>query len=182
MPTQMVYLEYVTQVPMSLRLYVSPPVLITPVRKGGFENILVITDHFTRYAQAVPCLSQKAHVTAKALYENFIAFYSFPVRLHSDQGRIFESKIIKELRKLAVVSKFRTTPYHPMGNGQVERFNRILLSMLGTLEHGQKADWKSYVVPLVQAYNATKNDSTGYSPHFLMFGWHPRLQMTHSLV
>lgn len=49
--------------------------------------------------------------------------------------------------------------------------------MLGTLEEDQKADWKSYVAPLVQAYNATKNDSTGYSPHFLMFGWHPRLSV-----
>jgi len=143
--------------------------------KGGFEHILVITDHFTRYAQAVPCRNQTAPTTAKALYENFFRFYSFPARLHSDQGRNFESKLIKELCKLALTEKSRTTPYHAMGNGSAERFNQTLLKMLGTLENHQKADWKSYIAPLVQAYNATKSDATGYSPHYLMFGWHPRL-------
>lgn len=64
---------------------------------------------------------------------------------------------------------------HPSGNGQCERFNSTLLSMLGTLSDEQKVNWKSYVAPLVHAYNATVHESTGYSPHFLMFGWHPRL-------
>ena len=58
-----------------------------------------------------------------------------------------------------------------------ERFNRTLLKILGTLKEDQKADWKSYIGPLVQAYNATKHDSTGYSPHFLFFGWHPRISV-----
>ena len=62
-----------------------------------------------------------------------------------------------------------------MGNGMTERFNQTLLNMLGTLESHQKDDWRSYVAPLVHSYNATRHDSTGYSPYFLMFGRHPRL-------
>ena len=143
--------------------------------KGGFENVLVITDHFTRYAQAFPTRNQEAKTTAKVLFDNFIVHYGFPARLHSDQGRNFESKVIKELCSLAGVDKSRTTPYHPMGNGMVERFNQTLLNMLGTLESHQKEDWKTYVAPLVHAYNATRHDNTGYSPFFLMFGRHPRL-------
>jgi len=38
-------------------------------------------------------------------------------------------------------------------------------------------DWPSFVGPLVQAYNATRHDSTGFSPHYLMFGWHPQLSV-----
>ena len=82
--------------------------------------------------------------------------------------------MIKELCKLAEVQKSRTAPYHPIRNGSAERFN---ISLLATLEDHQKADWKSYVVPLVQAYNTTRSDATGFSPHFLMFGWHPRLSV-----
>ena len=145
--------------------------------KGGFEEVLVITDHFTRYAKAVPCRNQKANTTAKALYENFFVHYGFPERLHSDQGRNFDGKVIHELCKLVGVAKSRTTPYHPMGNGSAERFNRNLLRMLGTLPNDQKSDWKSYVAPLVQAYNVTESEATGFSPHFLMFGTHPRLSV-----
>ena len=119
--------------------------------KGGHTSILVITDHFTRFAQAFPTRNQTARTTAKTLFENFIVHYSFPARLHSDQGRSFESEVIKELREIASVERSRTTPYHPQGNGMTERFNRTLLSMLGTLEDEQKEDWKSYVAPLVHA-------------------------------
>jgi len=143
--------------------------------KGGFEDILVMTDHFTRYAQAFPTRNQSAKVTAKVLFENFVVHYGFPAKLHSDQGRNFESNVIKELCKIAAVEKTRTTPYHPMGNGMVERFNQTLIKMLGTLNDHEKTDWKSYVAPLVHAYNATRHDSTGFSPYFLMFGRHPRL-------
>ena len=143
--------------------------------KGGYENILVITDHFTRYAQVFPTRNQLATTTAKVLFENFVVHYGFPARIHSDQGRNFESSVIKELCKLAGVDKSRTTPYHSMGNGMVERFNQTLLNMLGTLEDHQKSDWKSYVAPLVHSYNATRHDSTGFSPFFLMFVRHPRL-------
>ena len=143
--------------------------------KGGHKNILVIIDHFTRYAQAFPTRNQLAKTTAKVLFENFIVHYGFPAHLHCEQGRNFESSVIKELCNLAGVEKCRTTPYHPMGKGMVERFNQTLLNMLGTLEDRQKVDWKSYVAPLVHSYNATRHDSTGYTPYFLMFGRHLRL-------
>lgn len=142
--------------------------------KGGIENVLVMTDHFTRYAYAVPTRNQTAKVTAEALYKFFL-HYGFPKYLHSDQGRNFMSSTIKELCTLAGITKTRTTPYHAMGNGMVERFNSTLLNMLGTLEEDKKKNWKEYVPAMVQAYNATRHDSTGYSPFFLMLGRHPRL-------
>ena len=95
-----------------------------------------------------------AHTTAEVLLNSYFFPYGYPQKLHSDQGTKFEGKILKELCKLIGTNKSRTKPYHPIGNGQCERFNRALLSMLGTLKPGKKADWKSHVAPLVHTYNA----------------------------
>ena len=143
--------------------------------KGNIENVLVITDHFTRYALAYPSKTQTAQATARILWDNFICHYGFPEKFISDQGRNFESDLIKELCKIAGVKKLHTTPNHPQGNGQCERFNSTLCNMLGTLSEEEKSDWKSYLGCMTHAYNCTKHASTTYSPYFLMFGRHPRL-------
>uniref|UniRef100_A0A3P8RRT6 Gypsy retrotransposon integrase-like protein 1 n=1 Tax=Amphiprion percula TaxID=161767 RepID=A0A3P8RRT6_AMPPE len=138
------------------------------------KDILVITDHFTKYAVALPTRDQKATTVAKCLWEHFLVHYGFPERLHSDQGRDFESRVIQELCAMTGIKKGRTSPYHPRGN-PVERFNRTLLNMLGTLKDEQKVHWRDYVKSLAHAYNCTKNEVTGYSPYELMFGRQPRL-------
>ena len=143
--------------------------------KGNIEDVLIITDHFTRYSQAIPLRNQSAKLTAKALFDNFINHYGFPMRLHSDQGRNFESKVINELCQLTGTKKSRTTPYHPMSNGQCERYNRTLINMLGCLEPPMKADWKMHIGTVTHAYNCTRNEATGYTPFYLMYGRHPRL-------
>ena len=143
--------------------------------KGNIENVLVITDHFTRYALAYPSKTKTAQATARILWDNFICHYGFPGKFISDQGRNFESDLIKELCKIAGVQKLHTIPYHPQGNGQSEQFNSTLCNMLGTLSEEEKSDWKSYLGCMTHAYNCTRHASTTYSPYFLMFGRHPRL-------
>lgn len=141
----------------------------------GISNVLVITDHFTRYAQAYPARDQKALTVAKILVEKFFIHYGLPARIHSDQGRDFESRLIKELLGILGIRKSRTSPYHPQGDPQPERFNRTLLSMLGTLDPAQKNRWSQNVSHVVHAYNCTKNEATGYSPYYLLFGREARL-------
>ena len=158
-PLELVYLDYLTLEPS----------------KGNIENVLVITDHFTRYVLAYASKTQTAQATARILWDNFICHYGFPEQFISDQGRNFESDSIQELCKIAGVKKLHTTPYHPQSNGQCERFNSTLCNMLGTLSDEEKFDRKSHLGCMTHAYNCTKHVSTTYSPYYLMFGRHPRL-------
>ncbi|MES9879749.1 MAG: DDE-type integrase/transposase/recombinase, partial [Sedimenticola sp.] len=145
------------------------------VAKGGCQYVLVITDHFTRFAQAIPTRNMTAKTTADAFLNNFVRHYGLPMRIHSDQGANFESKLMKEVCEVTSIARSRTTPYHAMGNGMCERFNRTLIGMLGSLQGKDKADWTAHITPLVHAYNSTRHDTTGQSPFFLMFGREPRL-------
>ena len=138
-------------------------------------NVLVITDHFTRYAQAFVTTSQTAHMVAVTLYEKYLVHYGWPEKLHSDQAGNFESKLIAELCKIAQVQKIRMTSYHTEGNAQCERFNQMLLGMIGSLNPSEKRHWQDWVPTLTHAYNCTRCDSTGFSPYYLMFGRVPHL-------
>ena len=138
-------------------------------------NVLVVTDHFTCYTQAYVTTSQTAVTAAKTLYEYFFTQYRWPTMLITDQGSCFESRLFQSLMKEAKIRKIRTTPYRSQGNVQVERFNRTLQNMLGTMPIEQKKDWQDWVSTMTHAYNSTVCRSTGYSPYFLMFGREPRL-------
>ena len=138
-------------------------------------NVLVITDHFTRYAQAYITPKQTAVARAKALWENFLIHYGWPDSILTDQGKSFENNLMKELCALANVTKLRTSPYRLETNGQCEHFNQTLINMIGTLSVDDKLNWPDWVSTLTHAYNCTPTHVTGFSPYFLMFGRHPRL-------
>lgn len=138
-------------------------------------DVLVITDHFTKLACAYVCPNQTAKSVARVLWNNYFCIYGFPARIHSDKGANFESSLIAEMLKLSGVSKSHTTPYHPMGNGQTERFNRTLGDMIRSLPPRSKANWPQMLNTLTFSYNCTRHETTGYPPFFLMFGRTPRL-------
>ena len=145
-----------------------------PQNEHGNCYILVAEDYFTKWLEAWAIPNQEAKTVACKLLNEMFYRFSLPDRLHSDQGRQFESKIIEQLCKLLQIQKTRTTPYHPQGDGLVERANRTILSMLATVVENHK-DWESHLRATCMAYNTSIQSTTGYSPFFLMFGRKARI-------
>ena len=83
-------------------------------------------------------------VATKLVNEMFFRF-SPSERLHSDQGKQFDSKLLKEVCRILQIEKSHTSPYHPQGDGLVEQYNGTLLVMLATASKENPNDWESYV-------------------------------------
>ena len=136
----------------------------------GFENVLVISDVFTKFTLAIPTVDQTAKTVAKVLARNFFYYFGICERIHSDRGRSFDNFVIAELCKLFGLNQSFTSPYNPKGNSVVERFNRTFHKMLKTLEGDKKKKWPEYLPELCYIYNSTPHSSTGVSPHMMMYG------------
>ena len=138
-------------------------------------NVLVFQDHFTKHVLAYVTPNQTAKTIAKFIYGGYISISGAPAKLLSDRGISFTSSIIEELCKILGIQWLWTTPYHPQTNWLVERSHQTIMCIIGKLGEDKKVDWPSHLAEIVHAYNATQSTVTGYSPHYLMFGWWPRL-------
>jgi len=83
---------------------------------------------------------------------------------------MFLSAVMKEMCRLLSLKQLVMTPYHPICNGLVEKFNGTLKNMLKHMCDEKPKDWDRYIGPLLFAYREVKQDSLGYSPFELLYG------------
>ena len=103
---------------------------------------------------------------ARILVNEWFLVFGVLLRIHSDLGRNFESAVIRKLCTIYGIKKSHTTPYHPAGNGQVERFNHTMHGLLRVLPAEKKwADHLKEIVPYTP--NVTPHGSTGYIRHII---------------
>ena len=93
-----------------------------------------------------------------------------PEEVLTDQRTQFKSECMQEASRLLSIKCLTSTPYHPICNGLVERWNRTLKSMLKKLCQDQPKQWHRLINPVLFAYREVPQKSTGFSPFQLLYG------------
>ena len=144
-----------------------------PVSENGNRYAVVIMDYFSKYVRVYPVRRQDAETVTTVLLD-WVYDMGVPDRIHSDQGGQFESALFQCMCKRLGIQKTRTTPYHPESDGMVERFMRTLKDMVAKYVDPQGANWDADIKAYCMAYNTSVHSVTGYSPFFLLHGFHPK--------
>ena len=142
---------------------------VFPASERGYRYMLVGIDHASRYPDVVPL----KNISTEAVAEAFVDIFSrvgIPNEILTDLGTQFVSEVMKEVTRLLSMKQLTSTPYHPICNGLVEKFNSTLKMMLKRLCSERPKDWDRYISALLFAYREVPQESTGFSPFELLFG------------
>ena len=139
--------------------------------------MLTIIDEYSRFPFAMPCPNTSAGSVIKCLNQLF-TLCGTPNYIHSDRGRsVFLSQELKEFLTRRGVATSKTTPYHPSGNGQCERYNGIIWkSVLLALKTQQLAltQWELVLPNVLHSIRSLLSTSTNTTPRERFFGFQRR--------
>jgi len=167
---------------MEMPLHVSLPLIpfekwgidyvgeVHPQSSKGMKYIVVATEYLTKWAEAKAVKTDTAEHAATFMYENIISRFGVPKILVSDRGTHFLNDLIREMTEKFKIDHRKTTPYHPQTNGQTERVNGILVSILRKTVIDSKRDWDTKLTAALWAYRTTYKVTTRATPFSLVYG------------
>ncbi len=136
---------------------------------------MVCVDHLSRYVVLAPVKDKSAKSVAHALITPLICPFFTPRVLLSDNGTEFRNQLLEEICKQFGIKQCFTVSYHPASNGLVERANRKILYVLRPVVSGLQHTWEDWLAYVAASINIRVCESTGQSPHYIIFGVEKRL-------
>lgn len=142
----------------------------------------MVTDYFSKWVEAIPLPNQTAEVTADALLKMVIHRHGPPRAIVSDRGPNFTSKVFRAFCRTFNIKHKLTTAYNPASNGQTERYNRTLTTMLRKeLAGTPHYNWEKLLGEVCFAYRNSVHSSTNETPYYLLHGRDPNTKINNFL-
>ncbi|GFS47695.1 retrovirus-related Pol polyprotein from transposon 412 [Trichonephila clavipes] len=146
------------------RLVPIPPA-IAPFHRIGID----LLGRFPKSAHGNKWITEVAEI-AKFLLEEIVLRHGAPRVIITDRGAVFRSRLVSSLVDLCNIDHRFTTAYHPQTNGLTERFNKTLADMLSMYVDVEQKNWDEILPFVTFAYNTAKQETTGFTPFYLLHG------------
>jgi len=141
-----------------------------PTSDQGNNYLLVMTEYFTRWVEAIPIKTKEAITVAGVIYRDIFCRYGAPTSILTDQGSEFANNLLTALCQSYGVKKLMTTLKKSSTNGLTERFNRTMWDMLSKKGIEEQTRWDRHIASCLYAYRSQIQESTGKSPYELLYG------------
>ena len=132
------------------------------------KHVLMMADMFTMYAIAVPLVSTDTSDVAQPIVEPWVLKFGTPNALRTDQGKVFGSKLIKEICRLLGIDVTLTLPYKPEGRELTGRYNDKMTKVFSKYCAENPKMWDTMLPYLSFVYNTTLHRTTGVTPFSLV--------------
>ena len=145
-----------------------------PTTKSGYDSIVVYVDRFTKMMHCQPTHTNvKAPELAKIFFDTVVRLHGLPDDIVLDRDPKFTGHFWRALFKHVGVKLSVSTAYHPQSDGQTERDNRTLESIIRNFVSTNFDNWDTLLPAAEFSYNNSKQKSTQETPFFLNYGMHP---------
>ena len=136
----------------------------------GYIWILVATEYFTNWAEAVPLRKATGREVANFIKENIIIRFGVPHKIISDNGTPFVNSDVRKMLEFYKVKHHRSSPYYPQGNGQAEATNKTLIKIISKISQEYTGGWAMHLPDTLWAYRNSPKSATSFSPFSLVYG------------
>ena len=145
-----------------------------PKTTTGINAILTVVDRATKMVHLVPTTTEVTAPEVAELFRDFIwKHHGIPRSIVSDRDARFVSLFWKNLMKIVGTKLRMSTAFHPQTDGQSEKMNDLVEQILRTYTPYRAANWDKRLAAVEFAINNSVQHSTGYTPFFLNYGYHP---------
>jgi hypothetical protein len=96
---------------------------IYPPSVKGHCFVIVATDYFTKWTEAIPLKNMTHTEVIGFITEHIIHRFGIPQTLTTDQGTSFVAKEVRDFVKSYCIRLLNSSPYYAQANGQAESSN-----------------------------------------------------------
>nr|ABA95591.1 retrotransposon protein, putative, unclassified [Oryza sativa Japonica Group] len=97
--------------------------MINPPSSKGHKFILVATDYFTKWVEAIPLKKVDSRDAIQFVQEHIVYRFGIPQTITTDQGSIFVSDEFVQFADSMGIKLLNSSPYYAQANGQAEASN-----------------------------------------------------------
>ncbi|XP_043710281.1 uncharacterized protein LOC122659209 [Telopea speciosissima] len=143
---------------------------VTPPATRGHCFIIVATDYFTKWAEAVPMKLVSQTEVIRFLKTQIVHRFGLPETITCDNGSVFTSDQVLEFATDYGITITHSTPYYAQGNGQAEASNKVLKNCLAKVVDEDPRRWAELLSEVLWAFRTSQWTSTGTTPFSLTYG------------